>query len=197
MNLDVGIHSIVSHFVANPQRGPLPGRRRLLASRGSRLGLSRAGCVGSLCSVLLDDFLDSILGLIPVVSVQLDQVDAIVGSDLAQRIETLLVVDEANADTDTSKSASSTDTVQVGLSIRLAITSSLHGDVVVDDHGNTGNVDTTGQDIGGDENLVLSLAEFGQKLVSLRAIESGVKGRDLVTIRGHTSLNLVGALSSL
>jgi hypothetical protein len=41
------------------------------------------------------------------------------------------------------------------------------------------------------------LAEFSQKIVSLRSIECGMKGRDLVPICNHPSLNLIGAFSSL
>ncbi|KAI6752818.1 hypothetical protein HG530_013570 [Fusarium avenaceum] len=184
------VHKTILKSVLYSKRG------QILSTRG-RLRLSGTGSIRSLGSVLLDDFLNTLLGLVPILCIQLDQIDTVHLGNLTQGIVTLLIVNEADADTDTAKSASSANTVQVSLGVRFGIAASLHGDVIVDNHGHTGNIDTTCQNVGGNKDLVLTLAEFGQKVVSLRSIECGVKGRDLVPVCNHSSLNLIGAFSSL
>jgi hypothetical protein len=104
----------------------------------------------------LDDVLHYCLRLVPIILVELHQIDTVMGSDLRKCSKTLSVKDEAYADTDTSESASATNTVKISLWIRLCITSALHGNIVVDDHGHRRDIDTTGKNVGRDENLRLS-----------------------------------------
>jgi hypothetical protein len=115
----------------------------------------------------LDDILHDCLRLVPIILVELHQIDTIMGSDLRECSKTLSVEDEAYADTDTSESASSTNAVKISLWIRLCITSALHGNIVIDDHGHRGDINTTGKNVGRDENLRLSCSEVLNDAVAL------------------------------
>lgn len=162
------------------------------------LGLVRsAGRVASLCAVPLDHLLHLLLSLVPVIRVKANQVDAERAGDLAQSIKALLVVDEANAHADAAESTRAANTVEVRLGIRLAVASSLHGDIIVDDHGDAGHVNAAGENIGRDQDFIFAVAELGKQIVSLIAIESGMQRRDLVAISDHAALNLVGAFACL
>lgn len=99
------------------------------------------------------------LSLIPIILIELDQINVIVLGNLVKCSKTLPVKDEAYTNTNASKPASATNSVEVGLWIWLCIASALHWNIVVDDHGNRRDINTTGKNIGGDENLRSSLSE--------------------------------------
>lgn len=161
------------------------------------LGIGGTRGVRRLSPILLDNVLHALLCFIPVVRVQLDEVNAVVQRDFVQSIETPLVVDEADAHTDTAKASRAADSVEVRLKVGLEITPALHGNVVVDDHRDTRDIDTSGKNVGGDEDLVLARSELGQKGISVRAIIGGVKSRHFVSILGHATLDLIRAFSGL
>ena len=104
----------------------------------------------------LDDILYDFLGLVPVILVQLHQVDSIMPSDFGKCAETLSVENEADADSNASESARTTNAMKIGFWIRLRVTPSLHGNVVIDDHRDRGDVDTTGKNVSRDQNFGFS-----------------------------------------
>lgn len=87
------------------------------------------------------------------------------------------------------------DTVQVGLGIGSVV--GVERQVVVDDHVDLRNVDTTRDDVRGDEDLGLALPERLHDGVSLRGLELAMQRDDLVALGRHPSGNLVGGVSSL
>lgn len=82
----------------------------------------------------LDDTLDLSLAHIPVLIVEIDKINAEVLCDIGKRIETVPVIDEADADTNAAKATCAADTVQVGVGVAFSLAGAFHGDVVVDDH---------------------------------------------------------------
>ena len=106
-------------------------------------------------------------------------------------------MDEADTDADSSESTGSPDTVQVRLGVRLRVTWTFHGDVIVDDHGDAGNVDTTGENIGGDQDLGLSGPEVVQESIAVLPLVGSVKCRHPVSVGFHAALNLVSTLTRL
>lgn len=151
-----------------------------------------------MCAVLLDNLFDLLFSLVPIVRRQVHQVDAKVCSNGTKGVKAPLIVDKTDTDTNAAKSSSSANAMQICLGIRLlASWSRLHGNVVVDDHGDTRNVDTTGQQISSNENLALPTAELGEQLLSLTTVEFSVQNGDLVAIVHHAALNFTGALPGL
>ena len=69
----------------------------------------------------LENFLDLVLDTIPVSVVKAFQGDVEVIRDLAKILEALVAVNQADRDTDTSEAASTPDTVQIRLRIRLVV----------------------------------------------------------------------------
>ena len=100
--------------------------------------------------------------------------------DCSKSLETLPIENERNTDTDTSESPSASDTVEVCLEIWLCITSALHWNIVIDDHRDCRNIETTSKDVGGNENLRNSITELLDNSITICSIESSVNRTDFV-----------------
>lgn len=103
-----------------------------------------------------------------------------------QGLEALSVKDKANTDSNTPKSAGTTNPVKVSLRVWLIIASSLGGNVVIDDHRNGLNVDTSRKDVGCDENFGTASTEIFKDGISLTTFESSVDSDDFVAILCQT-----------
>ena len=68
---------------------------------------------------------------------------------------------------------------------------------VVDDHGHGGDIDSTGEDVGRDKDLGLSVAEFVNDLVTLLAFNTTSQGRHGVTFFRHPTFNLSSGRTGL
>ena len=68
---------------------------------------------------------------------------------------------------------------------------------IVDDHGHGRHVDTTGQNVGRDEDLGFAVAELVDDRVALGAFDTASQGRDGVAFGGHTAFNLCRRLTGL
>lgn len=73
------------------------------------------------CPGALDDLFDRFLHQVPVGGVNTSHFDLEVILDLHEHLPAFLVVDEADGDTDTPEAAGTTDTVQIGLRVGLAL----------------------------------------------------------------------------
>lgn len=137
------------------------------------------------------------LRLVPIVLIQSNEVNSVVFSDLGKRIETLSVEDERDTDTDTSESSCASYTVEVSFWVRGIIGTALHGDIVIDDHGDRGHVDTPCKNICGDENLGLSSTELLEDVIAIIAVERTVDSNDFVAVSSQTIGNSACSLSFL
>ena len=68
---------------------------------------------------------------------------------------------------------------------------------VVDHQRDGGDIDTTGKDIGGDENFSFPTAERINDRVTLRALDTTSQGGNSVSLCDHAALDLPGGLTSL
>lgn len=171
---------------------------------------------------ILDRFLDNALHLIPVVG--LNPLDLAVEMllDLPQVQPFLAVGHKRDGDTDAAETAGTTNTVQVGLVIgllgrrtRLVLLGNVlygrgvsasnsrpgQGDqcrktYIVDDQRNGGNIDTTGKNIGGDQNLGLAVSESVDDGITLGSLDTTGQRCNGMALGNHASLNLRSRLAS-
>jgi hypothetical protein len=134
------------------------------------------------CATRLDNVLDNRLSAVPVLVIQSYQIDTIVLGNLTKGLETLSIKDKADADTNTSESTSTTNTMKVSFGIRLIVTSTLHWNVVIDDHRDGGNINTSGQDVGSNKNLCLALSEVFENAITFGSLEGSVNCNNVVTV---------------
>lgn len=153
----------------------------------------------SLGARVLDRPLDDPLDLIPVAGVNAFNLAGEVLLDLAKHVPLLPVGHKGDGNTDTAESTSTTDTVEVCLvvGLTLAVRTRDLGDVVVDNKGNGRNVNSTGKNVGGDENLGLAIAEGIDDGITLGALNTTSEGSNCVSFGGHALLNLNGGGASL
>lgn len=145
----------------------------------------------------LDHIVNNLLRLVPVVLIKFHQVNTIVLRNRLQSHVALPIEDKADTNTNTSKSAGTADAVKVGLRVRLTVATPLHWNVVVNDHGDGLNIDTSSKDVGGDENLIFSRTEFLQNAVTISTLKSSVNGNNLMTVSLQACCDLVCGLSLL
>ncbi len=140
--------------------------RSELAVGESERALCLEICAGT---ARLDDSLNDFLGVIPVLVVELHEVNAEVSCDVSQGDEAGLVVHEANADANTAKASGTADTVEVGFGVAFGARHTFHWDVVVDHHGDGLHVDAASEDVGGYKDLSLAIAERVDDAITLNA----------------------------
>lgn len=121
----------------------------------------------------------------------------IVLSDLTQGSVTLLVEDKANTDTYTSESAGTANTVEICFRIRFILITAFHWDIIIDDHVDGLDVDTSGKNIGSNEHLDLTGTEFLEDAISVGTIERTMNCDDMMAIFGQTVCDLIRSGSSL
>jgi hypothetical protein len=66
--------------------------------------------------------------------------------------------------------------------IRLCITSALHWNIVVDDHGDRRDIDTTGKNVGSNENLRSALSKVLNDAVAFGTLKSAVYSYDFMSV---------------
>jgi hypothetical protein len=143
----------------------------------------------------LDDSLHSLLRLIPVLMVQVQQINTVMFGNATQGVVAVLVMHETDTDTDTSETTCSAYTVEICLGVALLLTGTLHGDIVVDDHRYGLHVDTTGQNVGGDKDLSLAGSESVDDSVTVGTLLASGKVNHLVTLGRHALLDTLSALT--
>lgn len=154
----------------------------LLPNIRTTLLLANSGLKVRSSSTRLDDILNDLLRLIPVILIKPDKVNAVVFRDVAQGLETLPVENKADTDTNTSESASTTDPMEISLGIWLGIVLGIHGDIVVDDHRDRLDVDTAREDVRCDKNLSIALAEALDDFVTLGTFEPSVNSDHFMAV---------------
>jgi hypothetical protein len=82
---------------------------------------------------------------------ELGDLDLEAGLDRLENLSVLLVSNKGNSETLGTETTSTTDTVEVGIGSI--------GDIVVDDNVHTRDIETTGENIGGDEDTLVELLE--------------------------------------
>jgi hypothetical protein len=88
--------------------------------------------------------------------------------------------------------------VDISLEIRPEpIRSICDGYIIVDDHVNLLNIDTSGNDVGGDKNFGFRISEPIENGISFFMFFVPMKRRDRVTIFLQTSCYSVGSISTL
>lgn len=151
---------------------------------------------------ILDGLLDNPLNLIPVAGINALNLASEMLLDLAKHIPLFPVRDKGDSNTDAAESTRTTDTVKVGLVVGLAFAISTTGtgnlgDVVVDNEGYGGHVDSTSENVSRDEHLGLTTAEGINDGITLRALDTTGEGSNSVALGGHTLFNLHGRGTSL
>ncbi len=68
---------------------------------------------------------------------------------------------------------------------------------VVDYHRDSLHIDSSSQDIGGNENFSLACTERIDDTITITAIQSTCQGHDFMVLRSQASMNLFGGSSSL
>lgn len=86
---------------------------------------------------------------------------------------TSFVMDEIDTDTGATKSTSSTDTMQVRFWIWSAILVGRH--VIVDDKGDLKDIDTSCNNVGGDEDFTFTISELVHDNIALCWLEFSVQ----------------------
>lgn len=150
-----------------------------------------------ICPAFFDYRLDRGLIVIPVLCTQLYQIDAEMLDDLLESLETSFVKDKWDTNTNTSKSASTTDSVKIGLKIWLGLTLSSHWDIVVDDHGHRRYIETTSKNVGGNKNFWGSVAEFLDNSITVGSIKCSMNGADFVASIRQLFLKSIGSRTLL
>ena len=105
--------------------------------------------------------------------------------DVLESAHVILSHDKVDGDSLTTESTTTTDSVEVVLNRSRQ--------VIVDDQGNLLDIDTSGQQIGGDKNTARTGSELTHDEVSLLLIQIGVHARDGVVVLVH----LVGQVVDL
>lgn len=104
-----------------------------------------------------DDLLDDSFDVVPVLSVELGWLYRQLIADFLKHLPAAAVVDESERYANFAKTSRASDTVEEGLGVRTAVDSVGH--IIVDDHGHRLNIDTTSQNVGGDEHLCITSTE--------------------------------------
>jgi hypothetical protein len=141
------------------------------------------------------NFLQSLLDSVPVIRLQLGDLDVEVLADVREQVVGLAVVDESESSAGATETSRATDPVEVGLIIRTS--SGQVGDVVVDNHGDSLHVNAAREDVGGDEDLGFAGAEPVEDCVALGAVEGTGQSGDLVAVGCHAALDLSGGVAAL
>jgi hypothetical protein len=141
------------------------------------------------------NLLQSLLDSIPVVRLQLGDLDVEVLADVREQVVGLAVVDESESSASATETSRATDPVEVGLIIRTS--SGQVGDVIVDNHGDGLHVNAAREDVGGDEDLGFASAEPVEDCVTLSAIEGSGQSGDLVAVGCHAALDFGGGVAAL
>jgi hypothetical protein len=68
---------------------------------------------------------------------------------------------------------------------------------VVDDHGNSGNINASRKDVGRDQNLGIAAAELVNDFITLRPLDSTGQRRNSVAFGHHSFLDFVGRRTRL
>ena len=69
--------------------------------------------------------------------------------------------------------------------------------IIVDDHGDLTDVDSSSDDVRGDQDFGVTLPETVDGAVTIAGIFATMKGRDRMTLCDHTIRNVIGGISSL
>lgn len=139
--------------------------------------------------------LENLFDFLPIV--RLDGLDRLakVVLDGTHIFPTSSVVDEIDADTCAAKSARATDAMEVNFGVGHVV--AVEGHVIVDDETDLEHVDASGQDIGGDQNLVFTTAEIIHSAVAHFRVHGAVKGTDGMTQFSHAARDFFGRVSML
>jgi len=151
------------------------------------------------CTGALNDLADRLLQFIPIIGCDLRHLGTEVLLNLHQHLPITPTADERHSHTDTSETSSSADTVEVrlGISSKFAATDEAIRNIVVDDHGDRLYIDTTGQDVGRDENFGMAETEGIDDDITLSTFITTSERDDLVTLNCHTLFDSGCCLSSL
>jgi hypothetical protein len=122
----------------------------------------------------LNNLLDNFLCFVPIVLIQLYEIDTIEIRNVGQCLQASSIKYEADTNANTSKSSSTANTVKVGLWISLSAAVTLRWDIVVNNHGNRLNINASSKNIGGNKNLRLARPEAFQDTIALRPFERTV-----------------------
>jgi hypothetical protein len=141
------------------------------------------------------DLLQSLLDSVPVVRLQLGDLDVEVLADVREQVVGLAVVDESESSASATETSGTTDPVEVGLIIGTS--SGQVGDVIVDNHGDGLHVNAAREDVGGYEDLGFASAEPVEDCVTLSAVEGSGQSGDLVAVGCHAALDLGGGVAAL
>lgn len=146
------------------------------------------------CTYFHNSF-EHLLHRIPVLGVELGWLNVEVLADIHQLAPRAAVVDESEGSTSATEATSTPNTVQVGLIVRLTIGEV--GDVVVDHHRDCLDVDTAGEDVGGDQDFSFASAELVEDFVTLVTFEGAGERGDFVAVCCHAALDLCGGVATL
>lgn len=117
--------------------------------------------------------------------------------NLLKSLEASPIEHERDTDTDTSKSSSTSNSVQISLKIWLVLTSALHWDIVVDYHRYCRDIKTTCENVGSNQDLRSSIAEFLNNSITISPIKSSMNRADFVASPSQGFLKSIGSISLL
>jgi hypothetical protein len=153
--------------------------------------LSPLGSCLCLCQLagtsMLDSLLDSVFDQVPVGALESLNFHAKVLLDLTKLFPLRSGGNEGHGNADTTETSSATNTMEIGSKVRLVVL--VLGNIVIDHHGDGRDIDSTGNDIGGNEDLGHAIAELIDDGIASGSLQCAGKMGNGMSIGNHPPLN--------